>query len=304
MKFDERFHILETKMENHNSDSLKTKTIEDWYEILEDEIPSVAEYLTTFWPQTLNVYNFITENLRLSHESGSTKTQLFQNNQSGALIAVTKGAYRKAAVFSPNKNYLGIELAFKDDKIMNWCDGLIVLSGIPLDLFEYLKTATPSIGKKLIYRNEIFDCYWMSPDVAKTLNVKCPDDMYFSKLEDCHTEVVNSTWRYGSNKTKVMVSDIINFMDTIGLFTKKDSKLVSWVLQTNYGIGMLYTVDVHRSKGYGTLVLRKLANILGQAGKTPILVTLQDNLAAKSVFLKSGFEFIEPLRYVGMEQDI
>ncbi|KAG8228203.1 hypothetical protein J437_LFUL004328 [Ladona fulva] len=194
-------------------------------------------------------------------------------------------------------DYSGIEVALRDDRIIDFNEGFVIFCGITLDCFGVLENICPSLGKRIFHSDGIFDCYWMRAEVANSINVKCPDDMYFSKLEELHTDIVNSTWQYGSSETFEMINDLIKFMDTVGLYMKKDSQLVAWVLNTNYGIGMLYTIEGHRKKGYGTLVLKKIAKILGQSGRNPILVTLKENLAAKAVFSKVGFEFVGPLKY-------
>ncbi|KAG8228201.1 hypothetical protein J437_LFUL004326, partial [Ladona fulva] len=206
---------------------------------------------------------------------------MYCNKQSGLLIASAKGMYRRAAIFSGNNNYSGIESALEGSSVINWGDGSITLHGLPLGFYEYLDGVSPSIGKRLLPCEDIFDCYWMSAKAAKALKIECPDDMYFSKLEDIHADIVNSTWFYRSNNPPDMVNDMIKHMETLGLFRKEDSKLVSWVFNAIYGVGMLYTVEEHRKKGYGTLVLRKLANHLGHLGINPTLVTLKSNVAAK-----------------------
>ncbi|KAG8228206.1 hypothetical protein J437_LFUL004331 [Ladona fulva] len=285
-------------MDTFSSDTSVTKRTAEWYEVPEDSIPSAVENLVEFWPKSFNIYNFIIENLKLSREFGKTKVQLYRNKQNGLLIATIKGGYRRASIYSSINDYSGIEVALRDERIINFSKGAVLFCAVKMDCYEVLENICPSLGKSIIHHYPgIFDLFWLRAEVAKSINVECPEDMYFSKLEEVHTDIVNSTWQYGSSETFEMVNDLIKFMDTVGLYTKKDSQLVAWVLNTNYGIGMLYTIEGHRKKGYGTLVLKKLAKILGQSGRNSTLVTLQENLAAKAVFSKIGFEFIEPVMY-------
>ncbi|KAG8228202.1 hypothetical protein J437_LFUL004327 [Ladona fulva] len=240
---------------------------EEWSEVTEDEIPSVVNRLTELWPESLI------------------------------------GVYRRAVIFSSSKNYSGIESILEgNSNLINWNDGSILFCVVSLDFSKRLQDLCPSISKRVVFCGGICDCYWMPTEVAKALNVECPDEMYFSALEDCHTDIVNSTWAYGSSETYDMVRDIIKFMDTIGLFTKRDSKLVSWALNAVYGIGLLYTIEEYRNNGYGTLVVKKLANILGTTNRNPFLVTLQSNSIAKSVIGKCGFISLEPAEFMKMMQ--
>lgn len=261
---------------------------EKWFEVVESEIELFTEKLLIYKPASLHVYNFILESLDWSKLNEDTKVKIFTISKwQGSVIVSIKGPFNTVAIFSPHKNYASVESALKT--ILNREDGPVLFYGVELELMEYLERKFVFSGIQLSGTENVYDSYWIPAEVAKAIKINCPNDLYIAKLEESHAATVNANWPYADEKSIYYIRNLITNKDTVGLFRKKDSILLSWALTTFCGIGMLHTPDEYRRKGYAALVMKQITNNLANLGRIPVLVTLRDNHAAKSLFTSMGF---------------
>lgn len=67
--------------------------------------------------------------------------------------------------------------------------------------------------------------------------------------------------------------------------------MVSWCLYGEYGgPGQLQTVDKHKKKGYGEVVLRALTKSSAELGVDPHAFIVLNNVASMNLFKKVGYE--------------
>ena len=78
---------------------------------------------------------------------------------------------------------------------------------------------------------------------------------------------------------------------SVGVFLKSDpTHPVSWSLLSNYGhIVHLYTLEEHRRKGYGKIVILSLMEQILEAGLVPVVEILVGNVASIKLFTQLGF---------------
>merc|ERR1711879_280047 len=101
--------------------------------------------------------------------------------------------------------------------------------------------------------------------------------------DDAH--IINSTWKYNDGKNTLgRVKSMISGGLSVGL--RKDDKLVSWILTYVYGpLGMLYTLEECRGKGYAAFVTAKLISEHHSNGSTPVWTYIADyNKGSKRLF--------------------
>ena len=72
--------------------------------------------------------------------------------------------------------------------------------------------------------------------------------------------------------------------------TSEPPQLISWVTSSGLGaLWHLYTVEEHRGKGLGTLVIQEITEKLLATGVTPLAYIELVNKSSQSLFVKCGY---------------
>ena len=115
---------------------------------------------------------------------------------------------------------------------------------------------------------------------------------YIDKLKPEHAGFIDGFWICGEPeaRTKILKYDIEN-RPSVGVFLKSDpTHPVSWSLLSNYGqIRHLYTLEEHRRKGYGKIVVLSLMEQILEAGLVPAVDIAVGNVASVKLFTQLGF---------------
>ena len=114
------------------------------------------------------------------------------------------------------------------------------------------------------------------------------------KLDAIHSsdiELITSKWHpYGGLK-KLMLHYIAN-NPNIAVYdtTIEPPQPISWVTSSGLGaLWHLYTVEEHRDKGLGTLVIQEITEKLLAMGVTPLAYIELVNKSSQSIFAKCGY---------------
>ena len=88
-----------------------------------------------------------------------------------------------------------------------------------------------------------------------------------------------------------MVKYFVKNCPSVGVFLKSDpTHPVSWSLLSNYGyIRNLYTLEEHRGKGYGKIVVLSLMEQILEAGFVPAVGIEEENVVSAKLFTELGF---------------
>ena len=88
-----------------------------------------------------------------------------------------------------------------------------------------------------------------------------------------------------------MVKYFVKNCPSFGVFLKSDpTHPVSWSLLSKYGyIRNLYTLEEHRGKGYGKIVVLSLMEQILEAGLIPALEIAVGNIPSMKLFTELGF---------------
>jgi len=104
--------------------------------------------------------------------------------------------------------------------------------------------------------------------------------------------------------TKQQIGSLLKNPNAVGLLARVDGEIAGFIigLIENYGtmkVGHIYTVDVavkHRRRGVGIRLLKEIESIfLNRGVKTNYLEVRVNNKAARRLYLKQGYEEVEPL---------
>ena len=88
-----------------------------------------------------------------------------------------------------------------------------------------------------------------------------------------------------------MLKYVIKKCCSVGVFLRSDpTHPVSWSLLSNYGhIMHVYTLEEHRGKGYGRIVVLSLMQQILESGLTPALEIAVGNIPSTKLFTGLGF---------------
>lgn len=121
-----------------------------------------------------------------------------------------------------------------------------------------------------------------------------PENLYISSLErHKYGQYVFNRWAYRDHTTEEDVGDELDQLPSAGLFSNDSNEMVAWVtLHPHFGMSRLHTLEAHRRKGYGTLVVQYLTKRMAQAGYLPTYGLAINNVASKAFVEAMGFQFV------------
>ncbi|XP_041984316.1 uncharacterized protein LOC121736912 [Aricia agestis] len=129
-------------------------------------------------------------------------------------------------------------------------------------------------------------------------DVELPPDFVFKHMTLDYIELVDSVWPHRYDKSKWYFELLTKAKLGYGLFHKDE--LLAWVYIKEMGaLGHLYTLEKHRRKGYAELIVKLIANILMEQGKTTFAFCVVGNTTAKNMYIKLGFDSVEDVTWNG-----
>ena len=120
----------------------------------------------------------------------------------------------------------------------------------------------------------------------------CHEGTYVAKLQLEHADFISDFWIHGEPEARTeMLKYVIRKCNSVGVFLKSDpTHPVSWSLLSNYGhIMHVYTLEEHRGKGYGRIVVLNLMQQILESGLTPALEIVVGNVPSIKLFTGLGF---------------
>ena len=122
-----------------------------------------------------------------------------------------------------------------------------------------------------------------------TLN-RVPSDVYLSSLERRHAQLIFDNWSHSISSCISEVKDEIKKMPSVGLFLKSNDQLVCWMVSNPpFGMGLLFTLEDYRRRGYAKLVTHCMAKRMAQSGFLPYVTIVQGNSSSFAFFRSLGF---------------
>ena len=134
----------------------------------------------------------------------------------------------------------------------------------------------------------------------KIVFTSVPDDCYLKILEESHVPLIHSLWPFRDEEnpeiTLKYLMTVVRLNKGIGLFSKDNNELLSWILHTEMGgLGVLQTVENCKRKGYAKVVINALAKDLAMKGVDPTLFVVQGNIPSEKLFTSLNWKVINPI---------
>lgn len=100
-------------------------------------------------------------------------------------------------------------------------------------------------------------------------------------------------------KSMNYVGSMIRLNRGLGLFAKKDGKLVAWGLQSTFGgHALVQTVKEHQGKGYAKVVVSALSKHWACEDMDVTAFIVKDNTASEKLFGSLNFKRISSQSYI------
>ncbi|KAL3286513.1 hypothetical protein HHI36_001018 [Cryptolaemus montrouzieri] len=142
-------------------------------------------------------------------------------------------------------------------------------------------------------------------EVALNYKITCPPEVYIERLKVRDAPQINSVWPRKYDGSEFKVSTLIELNGGIGVYLKKNDKLVAWVLRDQMGqVAILQTHDDYKKNGYASLVTKILSKELAEEGIYPFAGINVKNTASLNMFNKIGYEQIGLHTYFFMAPDM
>lgn len=269
-------------------------------DVVEDDIPKLLEILKKDWPLSLHVYSFIRNHLKWKKKNSSKVLLVLcpgGDFSDGSVVCIAPMQVRVHIVVyccvSQDCRRLGE--ALKYTKKLDWNQYLFFESLMQPHVTLVEDALMANSAEKLC--DNFFDYKMWLPSCQHNIQFECPNDVKLVPLERRHVQQIDSRWVHHQKGSAEFLTDTIE--NNLGIGLCVGNELVCWALHTHYGgIGVLYTEERHRNKGYAQLVVKTLCRRMLEEGVVPHVCIRNTNLQSKSLFDKLGFQVISMVWFV------
>lgn len=280
-----------------------TKTTGRLQRVADDNLNGVLDFLKQDLPVTVSIHNTVQTFAEWNRKSTDFKFDVYcidgDINNYGCVFC--HGQFNKFSHYyllysRESENPVFLNLLKQFDFPHN--DGKVVMfqaiNERNYKLMDDLVKAK-NINVPHLYVNNNF---WLPPDKSRNIQIECPDDLYIDFLDPSHAEVVNDSWPHKFEGSLEYIRLVIQINFGLGLFRKADKQLVSFGVFPHYGgIGMLYTPEAFRRKGYAAIVILAISKEIVTRGLNPHAYVLHVNKPSAALFRKLGFEVADNITW-------
>lgn len=279
--------------------TVATRTLQ---RVADDKLNDVLDFLKQDLPVTISIYNSIRMLTDWNRKAPDFQLHIFcidGDVNNGCVFC--HGQFRKYSHYyllysreSENPAFLNLLKEFD----IPYNDGKAILFQaineknykLVEDLCKVKNITVPNL-----YVNNNF---WLPPEKGKAIQIECPDDLYIDFLDSSHGDSVNESWPHKFEGSLEYMQFTIQMNFGLGLFRKADKQLVSFGLCTHYGgVGMLYTPEEFRRKGYAAIVILAISKELFARGLNAHAYVLKVNKPSTALFRKLGFEVADSITW-------
>lgn len=173
-----------------------------------------------------------------------------------------------------------------------------------LELYEsmpgnyYFKSKSECLAVDIKYKFLIFQ---LKNKLFLNLKIffRVPDGFELKFLHESDVKLVHDLWpreevKRNPEKSMNFVGTMIKLNKGMGLFTKKDGKLVSWALQNSCGgLALVQTLDEYQKKGYAKIVVSAFSKYLACEDNMDVtLFIVRGNTASEKLFTSLNYKKI------------
>lgn len=252
-----------------------------------EDLKNLEIDLKNYFPQSLQAYGCV---LLLNRTGQSADPSIVLVDQWPEFrVVLIKPEYREkgdsfkdVTVFSKNDDYLRDLLAQRD--VIDWKKFVCLAA----ELKHEKMLEVVAVNRGVPVKKEAV-CHMLVLRDPSKLPAFDSLSLKLSSLNESHLELVNSSWKFGCEDSKVMIKNmIVNFPSCCVL--DSDDQPVAWLLTyVSCALGILYTLPEHRGKGYAKALVTVMSKKLHSQGCPVYCFTEEENQLSYRLFTSLGF---------------
>ncbi|KAK7148365.1 hypothetical protein R3I93_012628 [Phoxinus phoxinus] len=252
-----------------------------------EDLKTLEVDLKNYFPQSLQVYGCIVQLNRTGQRADpvSVFVDLWPDFRVLLIkpeIRETGDFFKDLTVFSKNDVYLRDLLAQTD--VIDWKMYICLAAELHHEkMLEFV-----AINRGVSMKKEAVCLKLVLRDPSKCSQIDSLS-LKLSSLNESHLALVNSSWKFGCEHSKVMIKNmIVNFPSCCVL--DADDRPVAWILTyPSCALGMLFTVPEHRGKGYAKALVTIMSKRLHSQGYPVYCFIEEKNQLSYRLFTSLGF---------------
>ncbi|KAJ8673654.1 hypothetical protein QAD02_004916 [Eretmocerus hayati] len=264
------------------------------------------------WPTYACYYNWVVNAINWRERNIESDWKIYcpgGKYNVGAFVAVASEGLYRVIVFTFEEFKEDLQEMIKKADVIDWKQNIsfcIVHQPLKTTLMRAIEEIDV-MGKLILPRLDYtVTNYFKSRDECLTFELQVPDGFYLKSLNVSHVLLVNSLWPHRNKKnpelSRKFLESLVKYNKSVGLFKKDDDSLISWILLYDFGsLGMLQTVEEHKGKGYGKIVVKALVKQLAQEGLDSTLYVVKNNVAAEKLFRSIGYRSLEEYCWISVQ---
>ncbi|XP_001607620.2 glycine N-acyltransferase-like protein 3 [Nasonia vitripennis] len=268
-------------------DPLQILPMEDW--------PLLRDTLKRDWPMYAYHYNWVKTAIKWRKKEPELEHEIYCPNgkyDSGVFVGILNSGFFVTTVFAFKESKDVLKQAINETKIIKWDKG-VLFNSVHEHFVDVVEEFLDKIKKRKNIQiiKDVTNYFFKSKeDCAKQELPKIPEECEIKHLNLSDIRLIHSIWPHRDlerpETSEKYLENFIRLNRGVGLFLKKNGRLVSWVLYGELGhLGMLQTVDEHKRKGYGKIVTQVLSKELAdEEGLDSVLFVVDKNVASEKLF--------------------
>ncbi|XP_045452460.1 uncharacterized protein LOC123661546 [Melitaea cinxia] len=250
-----------------------------------DELKLVAQ---SDWPRSISILTLLETEEYILKQGIDYGFKVFCPNgimTNGIVAMNVKNSLYEVIILCPKDDISELEKALRKTALIEWTK-LKEIPFAPKNVADCVRRITND--KKLLYNHCTKTQTYLLDKDSNLFDVSLAPDLKFELLSLDHVNITNSKWPHKFPGSEWYYELLIKSKLGYGLF--KNGELVAWSFIKEMGaLGHLYTLENHRRKGYGELVLKLISNALLKEKKYVYAFCVAGNTAASNLYEKLGF---------------
>ncbi|XP_047536425.1 uncharacterized protein LOC125070558 [Vanessa atalanta] len=240
------------------------------------------------WPRSISMHTLLeTEEhiLELGIDYGFKVYSPYGDVNNGIVALNLKNKFYEVIIQCPKDDTTELEKALRTTTLIDWTQPLEVPFA-PIHISECLKRIIYEKNCKIDHIT-MTQTFLLNKD-SPLFDLSLAPEFSFKLLTLDYVNLVNTTWPHKTPGSEWYFELLIKANLGYGLF--KGGELIAWSFIKEMGaLGHLYTLENHRRKGYGELVLKLISNVLLKDNKCVYAFCIAGNNKAGNLYKKLGF---------------
>ncbi|CAH2089364.1 unnamed protein product [Euphydryas editha] len=245
-------------------------------------------FAQSYWPRSITILPHLETEERLLKEGIEHGFKVYCPNgnvKHGIVALKVKNNLYEVKILCLHDDTSELEKSLRTTALIDWSKMMKILFA-PKNVVDCVKKI---INKKNLKIDRCTKARIYLLDKASPLfDVSLAPDLTFELLSLDYVDITNTTWPHKFPGSELYFELLIKAKLGYGLF--KAGELVAWSFIKEMGaLGHLYTLENHRRKGYGELVLKLISNVLLKEKKYVYAYCMEENTKANNLLEKLGF---------------